>query len=296
MADLNEAERARKVILKDKLPRYVDLNTDLGQTRDWAYFFEGDCPGDALLNYVSSVNIPCCLHDGHPVKVLQAIQKAKNFNCSIGAHLGFPDPAHFGYEAMTLDENELAAWVWLQLGAFKALMKAERQDFEFVRPHGAMYARLVDDEPFALALGRALHKYDPWVILVGPTGPVLKAVEEKIGLRIAPEIYVGKRYRANGTLHMPRFHENLAPRAALDQALQVVLQHRLTSLDGQTVPASYKTLHLSPTLENAVDVGRQLIHSLGQAVPVAMASIGVNHWIESFEVRKDQVPVTYDHD
>lgn len=291
---LNQDDLVRKTILKNRVPRMVDLNTDLGQSRDWPTFGQNlEADGDHLLNYVSSVNIPCCVHDAHPVRTLEAIRLAKRYNCVVGAHIGFPDPAHQGYEPMQLSDEELKAWVLVQLGTFKSLLKSEGLDFDHVRPHGAMYAALVEDEAFGLRLAEAIHAYDPWLILVGPTGPVLRKIEAETGLRVAPEVYVGKRYKGNGILHMQRFHEDLPARAASDQAFQVLKEHHLTSLDGQTVPMRFKSLHISPTLTNGAAIAKELVSQLGQALPLAMAVIGPNHWMHDFDDRQDEAPLVY---
>ncbi|HEY9685965.1 MAG TPA: LamB/YcsF family protein, partial [Coleofasciculaceae cyanobacterium] len=96
---------AKKILINNKVKRFIDLNADLGQSRDQAFYAKTDYE---LLNHVTSVNIPCAVHDGDPKELLAAIRQAKRFNCVIGAHIGYPDPARFGYEAMQLSEEDLA--------------------------------------------------------------------------------------------------------------------------------------------------------------------------------------------
>src|SRR6478609_3220528 len=161
---------AKKILISPKVKKFIDLNTDLGQVRDRAFFNKSQYE---LLNQVTSVSIPCAVHDGDPKEILTMIRKAKEYNCVIGAHIGYPDPARFGYEPMSLDADELAAWVLLQIGAFQALLQSERLDIEHVRPHGALYTAMQDNPETAFTVAKTLYKINPWMVLVGPMGPVL---------------------------------------------------------------------------------------------------------------------------
>src|SRR5712671_4330329 len=76
-------EAVRKAPSPPKVNRFIDLNTDFGQTADRA-FFEGK--ERTLLHFVSSVNIPCGVHDSDPARILKDIQTAKQNNCAVGAH------------------------------------------------------------------------------------------------------------------------------------------------------------------------------------------------------------------
>jgi len=68
---------AKKILISHKVKHFVDLNTDLGQSRDQAFFTKTNYE---LLNTVSSVNIPCAVHDGDPKELLEAMRQAKRYN------------------------------------------------------------------------------------------------------------------------------------------------------------------------------------------------------------------------
>lgn len=267
---------AKKVLLSHKVKRFIDLNTDLGQSRDLAFFKKTNYE---LLNHVTSVSIPCAVHDGDPVELLDAIRQAKRFNCAVGAHIGYPDPARNGYEAMTISEEALTAWIFLQMGAFQGLLRSEGLDIEHVRPHGALYTAFLNNVEVALTVAKALHKINPWLVLMGPAGPILDQIETEVGLRTAPEIYLGKRYDSEGKLSMNRLHEFLSPQAVIDQARQLIQQSSLTAEDGKSVPVKLKTLHISPVLPQNVDVAERLGQMLVQPVSLPLADIGASGWL-----------------
>jgi UPF0271 protein len=267
---------AKKILINNKVKRFVDLNTDLGQTRDQAFFAKTNYE---LLNVITSVNIPCAVHDGDPRELLEAIRQAKRYNCTIGAHIGFPDPARHGYEPMDLSEEDLTAWIYVQMGAFQALLRTEGQDIEHIRPHGALYMAFVNNPTVALTVARALHKMNSWFVLVGPAGPVLEQVEQETGLRTAPEVYLGKRYTAEGKLSTHRMQEFMPPQGVMDQARQLIHQSSLTTEDGKSVPVKFRTLHISPQLPQCVEVADRVGQMLVQPVSLPLTDIGASGWL-----------------
>jgi UPF0271 protein len=271
-----KADMARKVILSPKLKRYVDVNTDFGQSQDKPYFQDED---NSLLAYVSSVNIPCGVHDGDPLEIMDCIAKAKLFNCAVGAHIAYPDPVNMGYKEMKISHEELSAWIHVQIGAFRALCHAQGSDIEHVRPHGALYGKFFTDRETARVVAETIYKINPWLILVGPAGPILDELKETVGIRIAPEVYLGKRYGADGALLGHRFHENLSPQGVLDQAKQLITDSSITTQDGKTVKINFSTLHISPRLEVGVDIAEKLNGVLGQPVSLAVAAVGASGWV-----------------
>ncbi|MDX2085123.1 MAG: LamB/YcsF family protein [Candidatus Melainabacteria bacterium] len=270
------SDLARKVILSSELKRYVDLNTDFGQTSDLSHFEDAE---HSLLAYVSSVNIPCCVHDGTPSQILRAIEQAKLFNCAIGAHIGYPDPGSRGYEKVEMPADELRGWLMVQIGAFRGLLQPYRLDIEHIRPHGALYRAFVDDEDTARFVAATLYQINPWFILVGPAGPLLEQIEREVGIRTAGEIYLGKRYNADGTLLLDRFHEDLPAQGVLDQARQLIRDASLTSHTGETIKVRFQTLHISPKLAGGVALAEKLCQVLGQPVPLSVAAVGESGWV-----------------
>ncbi len=269
------SETVRKVVLSQKLNRYIDLNTDFGQSADRS-FFEGK--ERSLLHYVSSVNIPCCVHDGDPAQVIKDIQMAKLNNCAIGAHIAYPDPKHFGYEPMEISNDELYAWILLQLGAFSSLCKSNKIDFDHVRPHGALYAKFITDENVAYTVAKAIHDFDPWMILIAPVSPITTRVQERLEMQIAEELYLGKKVSSEGVLLLDRFQDNLHPQGVIEQVKQLVSDSSVTTIDGKTIKVNCKTMHLSPKLQGNMMIAERINAMLGQPVSLALSAAGSSGW------------------
>ncbi|MBX2860804.1 MAG: LamB/YcsF family protein [Vampirovibrio sp.] len=273
---VDKLQAAQKVILKDDLKRYIDLNTDFGQSRDTAFF---NRTNHKLLTSVSSVNIPCCVHDGDPKDVMDNIAKAKSFNCAIGAHIGYPDPANYGYEAMAISKEELQAWLYVQVGGFRAMIQSMGLDIEHIRPHGALYTSFLDNPDVAMTVAETLNKIDPWITLVAPVGPILQGIQEKMELRTAPEVYLGKRYGRDGVIVKDRMYDTLPPHATLEQAKTLIQDSKLTLQDGQRVDVQFSSIHISPTMADSCELAEKIYQMLEQPVPVSIAAVGSSGWL-----------------
>ncbi len=266
---------AKKVLINNKVTRFLDINTDIGQTRDRVFFAKHP----EILNHVTSVNVPCAVHDGDPRELIESIRLAKKYNCVVGAHIGFPDPARFGYEPMRLSPEDMAAWLYVQVGAMQAMVRSEGLEVEHVRPHGALYTAFLNNRELAFEVARVLYKINKWTVLVGPMGGFLDEIEKEIGIRTAPEAYIGKRYHVDTMMLTSRIQEFLPPQGVMDQARQLIQQTALTTEDGNTIPVKFKTIHISPILPQAVEVAEKIGQMLIQPVSLPIADIGASGWL-----------------
>lgn len=274
------SDLSRKSIYPAQLKRYVDLNADFGQSRDKGYFERTEYQ---LLNFISSVNIPCCVHDGDPKEIIDAIAKAQTFHCAIGAHIGYPDPENSGYQTMDMPLDELAAWIHVQMGTFLALAKINHAQVDHVRPHGALYHAFINNKEVALCVAQEIKKINPWLILMGPAGSILNEVSAKTGLRVSPEIYIGKKYNAHGELDEITFKEtgsSLPPQGVFEQGRQLIQQSTLTISSGKQVEVNYRSLHISTLLDQPHQLAERFCNLLGQPVAVNLTDLGTSGWLQ----------------
>ena len=256
--------------------KQLDLNTDYGQSDDRSYF---DRKERTLLHFVSSANIPCCVHDGDPKLILEDIKKAHLSNCAVGAHIGYPDPQHYGYQPLDLDEDELIAWVLIQLGAFYAMCRANRIEFGHVRPHGALYSQFVTDPKIATTVAKAIKQFDPWMQLIAPMGDVAEQVQADTNLQIAQELYLGKRLNAQGGLDLERFSETLHPQSVFEQVRQLIFDGCITTEDGKTKKVNCSTMHISPKLQGSLVLAERIHTLLNSPTAVTLTTAGNAGWL-----------------
>lgn len=106
-----------------------------------------------------------------------------------------------------------------QIGALEAIARAEGVKLAYVKPHGALNNQACIDCAVAEAVVEAVVAWDPSSILLAPVASQLAQVGEERGLRVAYEVFVDRRYAADGTL-VPRSQ----PEAVLHDPIECVAQ------------------------------------------------------------------------
>ncbi len=203
----------------------VDLNSDLGES--YGAWQLGD--DVAMLDIVTSANVACGFHAGDPLTIQRTVSAAGQRGVRIGAQVSYPDLVGFGRRRMDIATEQLAADVLYQLGAIAGFCRVAGTQLAYVKPHGALYNRIVDDEQQAHAVCQALTRYGDDLPLLTLPGSVAATVAADLGIRVVSEGFADRAYTANGRL-MPRSE----PGAVLTDAAAVA-RHAVELAEGGTV-------------------------------------------------------------
>jgi UPF0271 protein len=123
--------------------RAIDLNADLG---------EEVTDDAALVELVTSANVACGFHAGS-IPVMRAVcERAASRGVRVGAQVSYLDREGFGRRAMEVPPDTLAAQVAEQVGTLSDIAGAAGTSVSYLKPHGALYNRVVDDEDQARAV------------------------------------------------------------------------------------------------------------------------------------------------
>jgi UPF0271 protein len=196
--------------------RRIDLNCDLGEARRgtprWAASLaagSGADPDDAaLLDVVTSANVACGFHAGNRPTMGATAAAAAERGVALGAHPSYRDAGNFGRTAMDVPRAELTELVHFQLVELDMAARRRGTRVRYVKPHGALYNRIVRDEVQAAAVVDAVLHYaeaadeEPLPVLGLPGSAVLE-VAAAAGVRAVGEAFADRGYRADGTL-VPR--------------------------------------------------------------------------------------------
>jgi UPF0271 protein len=174
----------------------VDLNADLGES--YGAWRLGD--DEALLAVVTSANIACGFHAGDPLTIRRACAAAVARGVAIGAQVSYHDLAGFGRREMTVPPAELTAEILYQLAALDGVARAEGGRVRYVKPHGALYNRIVTDEVQAAAVAEAIRAYDPALPLLTLPRSVAVTAAAGAGLTAVAEAFADRAYHDDGTL------------------------------------------------------------------------------------------------
>jgi UPF0271 protein len=190
----------------------VDLNADVGES--YGRWQLGD--DAALLPLLTSANVACGFHAGDPLTLRRTVALAAAHDVHVGAQVSYPDLAGFGRRAMDVSPDELEADVLYQLGALEGLCRAAGTEVRYLKPHGALYHRTLDDEAQAGAVVAALLAHGGGLPVLTTAGSALAVAASAEGVRVVSEGFADRRYDDDGRL-VPRSE----PGALLTDAQEV---------------------------------------------------------------------------
>jgi UPF0271 protein len=170
--------------------RPIDLNADLG---------EGVTDDTGLLAVVTSANVACGFHAGDATVMRIACQGAAARGVVVGAQVSYRDRDGFGRRAMDVAADLLADWVAEQVGALTVAAASAGIEVAYLKPHGALYHRVVDDEEQAEAVLRGSGDLP----VLGLPGSALLRLAESLGRQVVPEGFPDRGYTPDGRL-VPR--------------------------------------------------------------------------------------------
>ena len=249
----------------------VDLNCDLGESFG-AYKIGVD---EDILPFVTSANIACGFHAGDPAVMRKTVALALKNNVAIGAHPGLPDLVGFGRRQMDISPQEAYDMVVYQLGALQAFVKAEGAVLQHVKPHGALYNMAAKSQSLATAIAEAVYKVDPSLILFGLSGSELVAAGEKIGLKVAHEVFADRTYQLDGALTPRKQADALITNdeEAVAQVVRMVKEGRVASRQGTDVAVKADTVCIHGDGAHALAFARKIRQSLLDS-GIAVKAIG----------------------
>src|SRR3954471_11363447 len=177
-------------------PTRADLNSDLGE--GFGIWRLGD--DEALLEIVTSANVACGFHAGDPDILRRVCATAAEHGVAIGAQVSYRDLAGFGRRAIDVPPATLTNEVIYQIGALGAFARVAGTRVRYVKPHGALYNRIVHDQAQAAGVVAAVQAYDPSLPVLGLPGSAWLRLAADAGLTTVGEAFADRGYTPEGTL------------------------------------------------------------------------------------------------
>jgi UPF0271 protein len=243
----------------------VDLNSDLGE--GFGVWTLGD--DEALLDVVSSANVACGFHAGDPDILRRVCAQAAERGVVIGAQVGYRDLPGFGRRSIDVAPDSLVNDVLFQIGALDAFARVAGTRVAYVKPHGALYNRIVHDEDQAAAVVEAVRLYDASLPLLGLPGSAVLRLATEAGLTPVQEAFADRGYTAQATL-VPRTRPGALlhdPREVAARVVRMVTSGSVTSVEGTDVDVSARSVCVHGDSPGAV--------AMAVAVRAALLDAGV---------------------
>lgn len=175
------------------------LNCDMGES--YGPWEKGD--DAAVMPLVDWANIACGGHAGDPDVMARTLALAREHDVRCGAHPGYADRRNFGRVRREGPVDSLIHEIQAQIGALQAIAKSLGIVLHHVKPHGALYLAMMDDEALMVRLAEAVAAVDSSLVFVLQATPDRKrhvASLAHTGLALAFEAFADRTYAADGRL------------------------------------------------------------------------------------------------
>lgn len=238
----------------------VDLNSDLGESFG-TYRIGQD---ELVMQYITSANIAAGYHAGDHNVLRESVERAALNNVGIGAHPGFQDLQGFGRRSLLLAPEEIYNIVVYQIGAVQAFAKLFDKELNHVKPHGALYNIAARDKDRAHAIAEAIYDVNEDLILFGLAGSELVKAGDKIGLKVAQEVFADRTYQPDGTL-TPRTESNALiteTEEAVSRVIRMVKDRKVVAVDGSEIEMQADTICVHGDTPQALDFVHHLKEGL----------------------------------
>jgi UPF0271 protein len=235
----------------------VDLNADVGEG---VGADEGD---DALLDVVTSASVACGVHAGDAATMRRSVEAASRRGVVVGAHPSYPDREGFGRRPMDRTPSQVTEEILAQVTALDAVARRSSTRVRYVKPHGALYHRMADDEAIARAVAQACIEAGD-LVLLAPAGSSAVAVAESAGVRVATEAFADRAYDGEGRLVLRTIPGAVLtdPVDVARRAVGIAVEHRLRAVDGTTINVTASSICVHGDTPGAAIVARAVRRAL----------------------------------
>ena len=232
----------------------IDLNCDMGESYG-AWQMGADAE---VMPHISSANVACGFHGGDPATIRKTVRLALDHGVAVGAHPSLPDIQGFGRRPMKISAQDMYDLVVYQAGAVEGFARAAGSKLHHIKCHGALYNMAANDEALSDAMVRAAK--DLGCMLYVLSHSKNHEIARRAGVPVLAEVFADRGYSDDGTL-APRdkpggMIEDAAK--AVKQALAMVEEGTVMSVNGKRVPVVAETLCLHGDQPGAAEFARAL--------------------------------------
>jgi UPF0271 protein len=252
--------------------RTLDINCDLGEGfGNWVMGADAQ-----IMPLITTANVACGFHAGDPVIMGRTVELAARHGVVVGAHPGFHDLEGFGRRMIPLEPEEVGAVVTYQVGALTGFLTARGMALHHVKPHGAFYAYLRDNQAAGAAAAEAVHRIAPDALVYWPAPAEGAAFCEELaerGHQVVAEIYPDLSYTPEGKLIIQRRKLKTDLAFAASQVKRFLTEGVVAAEDGTPIRHRASSACIHSDGPNAVDVA----HTVRAAITecgVGIAAIG----------------------
>ena len=133
----------------------------------------------------------------------------------------------------------------------------------YVKPHGALYHRMAEDEACAGAIAQACDQAGG-LVLLAPAGSLAVEIAESVGVRVATEAFADRAYGPEGRLVSRAVAGAVLtdPEEVARRAVAIAMEHRVPAADGTTIAVTASSICLHGDTPGAELLARRVRRAL----------------------------------
>lgn len=232
--------------------KMVDINSDIGES--FGSWVIGDGVDDALMSVISSANIAAGFHAGDPNIMRKTIAQAKINGVAIGAHPGFRDLQGFGRRHLSIPVDELINDIIYQLGALREFASLSGLPLQHIKPHGALYMHLAQDEEAAQQFVETLHRLDSNLYLYCMANTAVWRAAQRLEHPVITEFYADRAYNDQGVIVFTRNTGHLKVQDIVDKVLLACLEGKVKTVTGNVIPIHFDSICIHSDTPGALEI------------------------------------------
>ena len=194
----------------------------------------------------------------------KTIQISKKNKVSIGAHPSFNDKENFGRKRLNLSSTEVKKLITEQINIISDIAKSKETKVTHIKPHGALNNMACEDYELAKIISETIKKINKDLIFLVPTGSEMEKAGNKIGLKVAAEIFADRNYEDNGNL-VSRSKKNAMitdPRIAENHVIKMVRNQAINCYSGKQIACNIDSICVHGDGVSAVNTAKQIKEGL----------------------------------
>ena len=237
----------------------MKLNCDMGESfGTWTKGMDAE-----VMPYIDMASIACGVHASDPLTMDHTVKLALAQNVTIGAHPGYPDLLGFGRRDMDCRPDELKAILVYQMAALNGICQVHGTSISYVKPHGALYNRMMVDNTTLSMVMSAVRSYAPkcpLVVMATPDWQQVKDRADEYGIEVWFEAFSDRAYSDEGRLvkRSVRGAVHETTEAIEAQVTQIIREGTVTSISGKHIPIKADTICIHGDSYHAVDAARHM--------------------------------------
>ncbi len=227
----------------------IALNADLG---------EGMVNDAELIPYLKYANIACGGHAGSEASIEQTILLANQHKVRVGAHPSYPDIENFGRKSMIISQEELEFSLLNQIQLVEKTANKLRVSMHHIKLHGGLYNDVFRAQKSTQWFLDWSTKYFKNLRLFIPCSA--KQFVPKNQPNIIFEAFADRNYNTDLSL-VSRKEANAilqTPEEVVKHVQQMLLEHRVTSVEGKKVAIKADTYCLHGDHPNVLSIAKNI--------------------------------------